>query len=172
MKDKKTYYIIGAILILILMSSGSVFANLTNFLKKYEEDNNAALTAYDDGTGTWTIGYGSIWNYDLLRPVQQGDQIDQATADRWLQLEATSKINEVKKLVKVKINNNQLIALSSFAYNEGIGAFSNSTLLKLLNAGADKATVAAQFDRWIYAGGSIMKGLQARRAAEKNLFLS
>jgi GH24 family phage-related lysozyme (muramidase) len=166
------YIVIASIVILLLMSTSNAYASLLSFIKKWEEDNKAALIAYDDGTGTWTIGYGSIWNYDLLRPVQQGDQIDQATADRWLQLEATSKINEVKKLVKVKINNNQLIALSSFAYNEGIGAFSNSTLLKLLNAGADKATVAAQFDRWIYAGGSIMKGLQARRAAEKNLFLS
>jgi lysozyme len=172
MKDKKTYYIIGAILILILMSSGSVFANLTNFLKKLEEDNNAALTAYDDGTGTWTIGWGSIYNYDLNRDVLQGDTIDQATADRWLQIEATSKLNEVKKLIKVPVNNNQLIALASFAYNEGIGALKESTLLQLLNNKADKVTVANQFDRWIYAGGSISKGLINRRNAEKSLFLS
>ena len=152
--------------------SSSAFGGLVSFLKKWEEDNKAALIAYDDGTGTWTIGYGTIWNYDLNRPVMPADQIDQATANRWLQIEATSKLDAVKQLVTVSINNNQLIALSSFAYNEGIGALKGSTLLKLLNAGADKATVAQQFDRWVYAGGSKMKGLISRRAAEKNLFLS
>jgi lysozyme len=152
--------------------STTAYGGLVSFLKKWEEDNKAALTAYDDGTGTWTIGYGTIWNYDLNRPVMPGDQIDQATANRWLQIEATSKLDAVKQLVTVSINNNQLIALSSFAYNEGIGALKGSTLLRLLNSGVDKATVAAQFDKWVYAGGSIMKGLVSRRAAEKNLFLS
>jgi GH24 family phage-related lysozyme (muramidase) len=154
------------------MSSTSAYGSLIAFLKKWEEDNQVALDAYDDGTGTWTIGYGSIYNYDENRPVEPGDHIDQATAERWLQTEAESKMNQVSKLVKVKINNNQLVALSSFAYNEGIGALQNSTLLRLLNNGTDKAIIAKEFDKWVYAGGRIMKGLVSRRAAEKNLFLS
>ena len=166
------YIIIAAVVILLTMTTTNSFGALVSFLKKWEEDNKAALIAYDDGTGTWTIGYGSIYNYDENRPVQQGDTITQQQADSWLQQEAQSKMNAVKSLVTVPITNNQLIALSSFAYNEGVGALQNSTLLSLLNSGANKQTVADQFDRWVYAGGSIMKGLVTRRAAEKQLFLS
>ena len=81
-------------------------------------------------------------------------------------------MDAVKKLVTVTINNNQLIALGSFAYNLGIGALSSSTLLKLLNQGADKVIVANQFDRWVNANGVKSQGLVNRRNAEKALFLS
>ena len=172
MTKTNKYLLIGAIVLIITMSSSSVYASLATFLKKYEEDNKAALTAYNDGYNTWTIGWGSIYNYDQNRPVQEGDTIDQATADRWLQIEAKSKMDAVKQLVKVKINNNQLVALASFAYNEGIGALSSSTLLKLLNQGQDKAIVASQFDRWVFANGVRSQGLVNRRNAEKALFLS
>lgn len=172
MTKTNKYLLIGAIVLIITMSSSSVYASLATFLKKYEEDNKAALTAYNDGYNTWTIGWGSIYNYDQNRPVQEGDTIDQATADRWLQIEAKSKMDAVKQLVKVKINNNQLVALASFAYNEGIGALSSSTLLKLLNQGADKVIVANQFDRWVFANGVRSQGLANRRNAEKTLFLS
>ena len=172
MTKTNKYLLIGAIVLIITMSSSSVYASLATFLKKYEEDNKAALTAYNDNYGTWTIGWGSIYNYDQNRPVREGDTIDQATADRWLQIEAKSKMDAVKQLVLVKINNNQLVALASFAYNEGIGALSSSTLLKLLNQGADKVTVANQFDRWIYANGVKSQGLVNRRNAEKALYLS
>jgi len=172
MKPKNKYFLIGAAIILLVMSSTSAYAGLYAFLKQYEEGNQAALNAYNDGFGTWTIGWGSIYNYDQNRPVMPGDQIDQATADRWLILEAKQKMDQVKKLVTVTINNNQLIALASFAYNEGISALATSTLLKMFNNGTDKAIVAQQFDRWVYANGSVSKGLQNRRNAEKNLFLS
>lgn len=120
----------------------------------------------------WSIGYGSGFNWDQNRSVQKGDIIDKETAKRWLLIEAEKYYNKVKSLVKVPINDNQLLALSSFAYNVGDGALASSTLLKLLNAGADKQTVAAQFDKWVYAGGKVLKGLKNRRTAEKKLFLS
>jgi len=172
MTKTNKYLLIGAIVLILTMSSSSVYASLATFLKKYEEDNKAALIAYDDSFGTWTIGWGSIYNYDQNRPVQPGDTIDQATADKWLQIEAKSKMDAVKRLVTVKINNNQLVALGSFAYNLGIGALTNSTLLKLLNQGQDKAIVASQFDRWVNVKGVRSQGLVNRRNAEKALFLS
>jgi lysozyme len=45
-------------------------------------------------------------------------------------------------------------------------------MLRLLNSGADKNTVAEQFDRWVYDNGVKVKGLINRRNAEKKLFLS
>ena len=156
-----------------MLSATTAGAQLFTLLRKLEEDNTPALTAYDDGYGTWTIGYGSIFNWDLNRPVQEGDTIpDAATAERWMEQEAGSYLTQVQQMVTVPITQNQLVALSSFAYNEGIGKLKSSTLLKLLNSGSDINTVANQFDRWVYARHVFSQGLANRRSAEKQLFLS
>jgi lysozyme len=120
----------------------------------------------------YSVGYGSGYNWDLKRAVQKGDVIDKETAKRWLLYEAQNNFDQVMQMVKVPINDNQLLALSSFAYNVGNRSLQDSTLLKLLNSGADKNAVAAQFDKWVFAGGVVSKGLKNRRAAEKKLFLS
>ena len=62
-------------------------------------------------------------------------------------------------------------ALVSFTFNLGAGTLKRSTLLKKLNRN-DIDGAAAEFDRFIYAGGKIMRGLVRRRAAEKEIFLN
>ena len=83
---------------------------------------------------------------------------------------------KIKALVKVPINQNQLDSLTSFVYNVGIGAFRSSTLLRLLNSGAPKSEVAAQFDRWnkgtVRGQKVVLPGLVRRRSEEKALFLA
>ena len=172
-----TYYIIGGAIVLYYLANyttmgQSVQDSLFSFLRYLEEGNIPALTAYQDSGGVWTIGYGSIYNFDESRKVMQNDTIDAATAERWLEQEANEKLNYVQSLINVPVTNNQLVALGSFTYNVGDTAFADSTLLKLLNNGADISTVADQFDRWIYDNGKIVNGLINRRKAEKNLFLS
>ena len=133
------------------------------------------LKAYKDIAGVWSIGYGSTFNYDANRPVLQSDVIDDATALRWLRHEIANKKTEIKKLVKVPLSQNQIDSLTSFAYNIGINAFKNSTLLKLLNAGNNKLMVADQFMIWnkITKDGKkiVSNGLTNRRKAERELFL-
>ena len=51
------------------------------------------------------------------------------------------------------------------------GAFASSTLLRLLNSGADKKLVADQFLRWNKVQGKEVKGLTNRRKLERELFL-
>ncbi|HAW5515053.1 TPA: lysozyme [Escherichia coli] len=131
------------------------------------------LTAYPDpGTGgaPWTIGYG--WTYPIDgKPIKPRMKIDQATADRLLKTGLVSYENDVLKLVKVKLTQNQFDALVSFAYNVGSRALSTSTLLKKLNAGDIKGA-ADEFLRWNKAGGKEMPGLTKRRKAERDVFLS
>ena len=149
-------------------SFGALSDKLFNLIGGLENFNPVAFWDYKQ----WSIGYGSGYNWDEGRPVQKGDVIDKATAKQWLLNEAQSNFNEVKSLVQVPISDNQLLALSSFAYNEGNGALAGSTLLKLLNSGADINIVANEFDKWVYAGGVVSPGLKNRRNAEKQLFLS
>ena len=120
----------------------------------------------------YSVGYGSGYNWDAKRPVVKTDIIDKATAKRWLLAEAQDKYDFVMQNIRVPVTDNQLLALASFTYNVGENAFAGSTLLKLLNNGTNKDVVAQQFDRWVNAGGKVNTGLQGRRKAEKQLFLS
>jgi len=120
----------------------------------------------------YSVGYGSGYNWDLKRPVIKTDVIDKETAKKWLLLEAQDKYDFVMSKVRVPVTDNQLLAMASFTYNVGENAFAGSTLLKLLNNGTNKDVVAQQFDRWVNAGGKVNKGLEGRRKAEKQLFLT
>ena len=170
-QQTKTIIIVAAIALILIISPMTISA-AENLIKGFE---GKYLTAYDDGTGTWTIGYGTIYNYDLNRPVKKGDIITEAKAIEYLRKEMSSVVTDIKRVVKVPINQNQLDSLTSFTYNLGIGALQSSTLLRLLNAGADKATVANQFQYWnkatINGRLTVMNGLTARRKAEADLFV-
>ena len=72
--------------------------------------------------------------------------------------------------VVVHLNQNQYDALASLIYNIGAGAFSKSTLLKMLNAG-DYKGAAEQFLRWNRQKGKVLNGLTRRRQEERELFL-
>ena len=144
-----------------------------NFIKNFEGER---LKSYRDTGNILTIGFGSTYNHDAKRKVQEGDIIDKETALRWLRLDAGKFAAGVKKLVKVPINQNQLDSLTSFAYNLGLGALQTSTLLRKLNAGAPKEEVAAEFLRWNKGRNTagvlvVIPGLTRRREAEKELFL-
>ena len=179
-RNKKVALGIGATIIILYMLRSKLAKSLTNtsfgllsdqffnFIGGLEGFEPVAKPDYKQ----WSIGYGSGYNWDENRPVQKGDVINKDTAKRWLLIEAQKYYDKVRALIKVPINDNQLIALSSFAYNVGIDGLATSTLLKLLNSGADDATVAAEFDRWVFAGGVVNTGLQKRRTAEKTMFLS
>jgi len=147
---------------------GAISDRLFNVISNYE--GFIAVPVWD--YMQYSVGYGSGYNWDAKRPVNKTDIIDKATAKRWLIAEAKDKYDFVMQNVKVPITDNQLLALSSFAYNVGENAFAGSTLLKLLNNGTNKDIVARQFDLWVNAGGKLNKGLQGRRNAEKQLFLT
>ncbi len=136
-------------------------------IKRFE---GLRLKAYQDSVGVWTIGYGWTQPVDGKK-VGPGMQIDQATADRLLKCGVVQYEQGVNQLVKVKITQGQFDALVSFAYNLGLRSLSTSTLLQKLNDG-DKQGAADQFGRWVNAGGKRLKGLVARRAAEREMFLS
>lgn len=128
------------------------------------------LKAYKDQGGVWTIGYGSTYNIDENRPVQEGDTITDATALRWLKTITGNLQADIKKLVKVPVTQNQLDSLTSLAYNIGRTAFKNSTLLNRLNAGKPKDQVGEQFMRWVFVKGVMNQGLFNRRLKERELF--
>ena len=140
----------------------------TAIIRKFE---GLKLTAYLCPANVWTIGYGSTF-YMNGKKVQQGDKITLDQADRLL-LEMVNQFEiSVKGLVKSNINDNQLGALTSFAFNVGASALIKSTLLKKVNANPEDPTIRNEFMRWTKAGGKVLKGLVTRREAEANLYFS
>lgn len=121
------------------------------------------LRAYKCPAGVWTIGYGTTAG------VKEGLVITKERAEELLREDVKRFEDQVMRLVKVRLTQGQFDALVSFIYNLGAGNLSNSTLLRLLNAG-DYKGAAAQFDRWTKAGGKVLPGLVRRRAAERALF--
>lgn len=132
-----------------------------DLIKSFE---GLALVSYKDIAGVLTVGYGHTGS-----DVQANQHITQARAMELLKQDVTNFEHCVNDVVKVPLNQNQFDALVSFAFNVGCSALRNSTLIKKLNTG-DYEGASKEFDRWVYAGGRISRGLQNRRDKEKALF--
>ena len=97
------------------------------------------------------------------------DGLTQAQADERLARDVEKFMAGVRKLLRRPVTEAQLGAMTSLAYNIGIGAFGSSTLLRLFNAGQTDLA-AAQFAVWRRAGGKVLQGLVNRRADERRVF--
>jgi len=127
------------------------------------------LTAYRDSIGVLTIGCGHTSAAGAPKVVP-GLKITASESDEILSRDLAKFEAAVSNAVRVSLNQNEFDALVSLAFNIGGGAFSNSTLVRKLNAG-DRAGAANQFLVWNKAGGKTLKGLSTRREAERKQFL-
>ena len=117
-----------------------------------------------------TIGYGNTF-WEDGRKVRLGEQISKTKALELLEFVANKDFaDKIFPLIKVEVNQNQFDAMVSLAYNIGVGAFSNSTLLKRVNA-KDFIGAGNEFLKWDKSGGKPLLGLTRRRQREKELFL-
>jgi len=131
-------------------------------IKKFE---GCKLKSYLCPAGVPTIGYGHTYGVKLDRTISVQE------AEVLLDHDYQEAEDDVLEVVTVPLTDNQLGALTSFVFNLGKGNFGSSTLLKKINKG-DFTGAANEFDRWIFSKGVKLNGLIARRAAEKDLFLT
>jgi lysozyme len=130
-----------------------------------EQFEGCKLVAYRDSKGVLTIGYGHTSH------VFEGQTCTQEEADTWLAQDIAVAEAAVNRLVGVKLTQGEFDACVDFAFNVGVGAFANSTLIHLLNEGK-YADASNEFEKWDYAGGVVVAGLLRRRLAEKQMFNS
>lgn len=133
-----------------------------DFIKRHEA---LRLNAYKDAVGVWTIGYGHTLT------AKEGMIITEAEAERLLKLDLKTAEAEINRHL-LPLKQHQFDSLASFVFNVGIGAFSKSTLLKRLKMDVNHPDIASQFNRWVYGGGKILKGLVKRRKEEANLYIN
>jgi len=125
------------------------------------------LTAYPDPGSVdgkpWTIGWGSTGPGIAKGVVWTQEQADARFAAD------LGRFEKAVALMAPVTTQNQFDALVSFAYNVGLNALHDSTLLRMHKAG-DYAGAKLQFSRWDKNDGRVMTGLTRRRAAEAALY--
>jgi lysozyme len=124
-----------------------------------------SLTAYKDGGGVLTIGYGHTGS-----DVKLGQKITQQQANSLLFKDLSRAAQAVLRLTKVSLTDNQYAALISFVFNVGAGAYQRSTLRQRINR-KEMGDIRTQFLRWCKDNGITIPGLLRRREAESRLFL-
>ena len=126
--------------------------------------------AYRCPAGVWTIGYGhtSQAGPPAVRP---GMVVGAEEAERMLRDDVQRFADGVGPLLAREVSAAQFSALVSFAYNVGLPAFRSSSVLRAVNAGR-LHDVPARLRLWVKAGGRVLPGLERRRAAEAELFMT
>ena len=145
--------------------------NGRRFIEMKEESGRAKLVAYNDGTGTWTIGFGHTSSAGLPR-VYPGMTITADQADAILGSDLASVEADINHHVNTQLAQNQFDALVSFDFNTG--ALDRSGLLVLINKGiANGEEITAAFCAWRYAHmhGVMVPILLGRRQEEAKMFI-
>ena len=133
-------------------------------IQKIKEFEGLRLEAYRDAAGVLTIGYGHTGP-----DISPGDRISRYWAVELLKNDLGRYEAEVRRL-KVARTQGQFDALLSFAFNLGIERLKTSTLLKTIRSGGSRAAIRREFQRWVYAGGKRLSGLERRRQWEAKRF--
>lgn len=140
-------------------------------IKKYE---GCSLVAYKCPANKYTIGWGST-TYADGTPVQEGDKIDQATANQLFDV-MIEKFEKQTRLILgdtlcATLSKEAIDALISFAYNCGTNALAKSTLLKRIKESkTNLEEIEKQWLRWNKAGGKELAGLTRRRKEEFKMY--
>jgi lysozyme len=137
-------------------------------IKQYE---GFRQTAYQDAGGRWTVGWG--FTGPDIGPTStmtiENAAIRLAATVSWLWKRLDQALGR-------DVNANQGAALLSLAYNVGLGAVERSVLWGMVQAGqwGPAADQFLRFDKIKLPSGAwdTSKGLQARRRAERLLFLT
>lgn len=118
---------------------------------------------YYDVAGVLTVCYGHTGS-DIIK-----DKLySQSECESLLKKDLDKVKKRIDPMITVALPETTKAALYSFTYNVGAGAFSRSTLLKLLNSG-DLLGACGELRLWVYAGGKKWKGLITRRQIEEEV---
>lgn len=113
-----------------------------------------------------TIGYGATYYPDGKRVTLKDAPITEIVASDLLANMLGIYEKAVDSFTTDAITQTQFDALVSFAYNVGVTALKNSTLLKKVNINPNDPAIATEFRKWVKGGGKTLPGLVTRRALE------
>lgn len=138
-----------------------------DLIKRFE---GLKLKPYQCPAGIPTIGYGNTYYPSGAKVKLTDPAITKEKAEELLKFLLTSYEKGVDSFCRDDINQNQFDALTSFAYNVGVGNLQKSTLIKKVNKNPSDPTIRAEFMKWNKGGGKVLLGLTRRRQAEADLY--
>lgn len=160
------------------VNGGNNNQNLNAAFEQIRQEEGLRLDAYQDTTGTWTIGFGNTQING--RPVQPGDRLNQEQAETLMQQSVIQNYTTFEDKVSANLSPNQFAALTSFEYNLGSGVWQTPTgtdIINRINRGdyAGAARLMQQYNKSRNAQTGALETnrvLAQRRAREANLLLS
>lgn len=153
------------------MEINEAVERLATLLLEFEGE---SLRPYRCSAGIPTIGVGATTYPDGRKVTMKDAMITQQESRAMLKEECARYVRSVEQLLTWEATANQVVAMSSLAYNIGLGALKKSTVLRAHNEGNFSAAARA-FALWNKArvNGKLqeVRGLTSRRAAEAALYL-
>lgn len=116
--------------------------------KALHEREGLRLKPYLDTRGVPTIAMGNTYYLDGKKVKMTDPELTKEHAEKLANLTAIDFASKVNVLVKSNVNQNQFNALVSLAYNIGITAFKNSTVLRRVNKNPNDPTIKGAFMMW------------------------
>ena len=124
------------------------------------------LVPYRDIVGVWTVCEGVTGEAVVPNKVYTNPECDRLTADALGQ-----HYRGVMACITKPIAVHEAAAITSWAYNVGVGAACKSTLVRKVNAGLPGSIWCPELLKWNKAGGREVRGLTNRRKAELEVCL-
>ncbi len=152
--------------------------NLIHMLKHHE---GVRYRPYRCPARLWTVGVGHVIDPSHLKvpyerrlelPIPEGwdRRLTEDEVDALLQEDLQRFLPGVLRLCTVVPLSNRHLALTSFAFNVGLGNLQASTLRQKHNR-EDYEGASEEFKKWNLAGGKVLAGLVTRRNDERALYL-
>jgi lysozyme len=128
--------------------------------------------AYSDSGNVWTVGFGSTYNHDKKRKVQEGDIVTKEVAIRWMATDVDSVIRQANQYITSQLSPWQSAAIVDYIYNRGIGNFLKTQLDELINANPHDPLIPEEIKKTGLKdrAGNLLWGLGRRRLAEAYLY--
>lgn len=136
-----------------------------SILDNIKGQENCVLSAYQDGSGIWTIGYGHTGS-----DVYQGLVITQEQANDLFLNDIQKFVNVINRVITVPITQGTGDAALDLEYNTG-ALSSSEDFVNMINNGADAETLSTwmQAHYITQANGLASNGLQNRRNYDASL---
>lgn len=132
------------------------------------ESEGLKLKPYLDTQGVPTIAVGNTFYEDGTKVKMSDPPISRERALKLYDITAKKFSAQVDKLIKSAVNQNQFNACVHFAYNIGIGGFSGSNVLKLINANPNDPNIVTRLG---FLGWLKNPELKTRREKECKIYL-
>jgi lysozyme len=140
-----------------------VTGSLLTFVSIWE---GTEYVPYKDIVGVWTVCQGITGKHVIPGKIYTREECrDLLTGN------VEKHGQAILACITKPIKQNEYEAVASLAYNVGVYALCNSTLIRKINEGQPASVWCQELLKWNRAGGAYVKGLARRRQAELALCL-